>query len=40
VVRRLCQGYPDITISKIMAIVPHRGDYRSRYGLRRAGLPE
>ncbi len=41
-VRRLRQGYPDITISKIMAIVPHRGDYACRYaeGLRRAGLPE
>jgi adenylate cyclase len=42
VVRQLRQGYPDITIAKIMAIVPHRGDYARRYaeGLRRAGLPE
>jgi adenylate cyclase len=41
-VRQLRQGYPDITISKIMAIVPHRGDYARRYaeGLRKAGLPE
>lgn len=42
VVRQLRRGYPDITISKIMAIVPHRGDYVRRYaeGLRKAGLPE
>jgi adenylate cyclase len=42
VVRELRQGYPDITISKIVAIVPHRGDYVRRYaeGLRKAGLPE
>jgi adenylate cyclase len=41
-VRQLQHTYPDITISKIMAIVPHRGDYARRYaeGLRRAGLPE
>jgi adenylate cyclase len=41
-VRRLREAYPDITISKIMAITPHRGDYLTRYaeGLRRAGLPE
>jgi adenylate cyclase len=41
-VRQLRQGYPDITISKIMAIIPHRGEYARRYaeGLRRAGLPE
>jgi adenylate cyclase len=41
-VRQLRRGYPDITISKIMAIVPHRGDYVRRYaeGLRKAGLPE
>jgi adenylate cyclase len=41
-VRRLRETYPDITISKIMAITPHRGDYLARYGegLRRAGLPE
>jgi adenylate cyclase len=41
-VRQLRHGYPDLTISKIMAIIPHRGDYASRYaeGLRRAGLPD
>jgi TolB-like protein len=41
-VRQLRQWYPDITISKIVAITPHRGDYVRRYaeGLRRAGLPE
>jgi adenylate cyclase len=41
-VRQLRQGYPDITISEIVAITPHRGDYVRRYaeGLRRAGLPE
>jgi adenylate cyclase len=41
-VRQLRQGYPDITIAKIMAIIPHRGQYAHRYaeGLRRAGLPE
>jgi tetratricopeptide (TPR) repeat protein len=41
-VRKLREGYPDITISKIVAITPHRGDYVRRYaeGLRRAGLPE
>jgi adenylate cyclase len=41
-VRQLRAEYPDITISKIMAITPHRGDYLERYadGLRRAGLPE
>ena len=41
-VRQLRSEHPDITISKIMAITPHRGDYLERYaeGLRRAGLPE
>jgi adenylate cyclase len=40
--RQLVQGYPDITVSKIIAITPHRGDYVRRYaeGLRLAGLPE
>jgi adenylate cyclase len=41
-VQRLRDEYPYITIAKIMAITPHRGDYLPRYadGLRRAGLPE
>lgn len=41
-VNQLRREYPDITIAKIMAITPHRGDYLERYaeGLRRAGLPE
>jgi adenylate cyclase len=41
-VQRLRHEYPYITIAKIMAITPHRGDYLLRYaeGLRRAGLPE
>jgi adenylate cyclase len=41
-VLQLRNVYPDITIAKIMAITPHRGDYLERYaeGLRRAGLPE
>ena len=40
--RRLCEAHPDITVSKIIAITPHRSDYLRRYaeGLRRAGLPE
>jgi hypothetical protein len=40
--RQLLARYPDVTISKIIAITPHRGDYLMRYaeGLRRAGLPE
>jgi adenylate cyclase len=42
VARQLLQANPDITISKIIAITPHRGDYARRYaeGLRKAGLPE
>jgi adenylate cyclase len=42
VIRRFRQGYPDITISQITSVVPHRGDYARRYaeGLRKAGLPE
>ena len=41
-VRQLLEKYPDVTISKIIAITPHRGDYLVRYadGLRRAGLPD
>ncbi|SDR49755.1 adenylate cyclase [Rhizobiales bacterium GAS113] len=41
-VRQLRQGYPDITISRITAGGPLRGDLLSRYaeGLRLAGLPE
>jgi adenylate cyclase len=41
-VRQLREAYPDISIAKIMAITPHRGDYLERYaeGLRRAGMPE
>jgi adenylate cyclase len=41
-VRQLCDKYPDVTISKIVAITPHRGDYLARYaeGMRKAGLPE
>jgi adenylate cyclase len=41
-VRQLRESYPDVTISKIIAITPHRGDYLARYaeGLRKAGLPE
>ena len=40
--RQLREAYPDISIAKIIAITPHRGDYLPRYaeGLRRAGLPE
>jgi adenylate cyclase len=42
VMRRFRQGYPDITISQITSVVPHRGDYARRYAeaLRLAGLPE
>jgi len=41
-VRQLLEKYPDVTISKIIAITPHRGDYLVRYadGLRKAGLPD
>jgi adenylate cyclase len=41
-VRRLLEGYPGITISKVVAATPHRGDYVQRYaeGLRKAGMPE
>jgi adenylate cyclase len=41
-VRQLRQEHPDISISKIVTITPHRGDYVRRYaeGLRRAGLSE
>jgi adenylate cyclase len=42
VVRQVLQAAPDMTVSKHVAIMPHRGDYPQRIaeGLRKAGLPE
>jgi len=41
-VATLLQTYPKVTISQLLALIPARPDYISRYaeGLRKAGLPE